>query len=516
MTKWRIAMPKIKDVLRLHASELSARSIALSLSISRGSVSNILTRAEASGVTWPLPEDFDEVKLESLLFPKSPGRPNKSVDPDWEYIYGETKKKGVTLNLLWIEYKEKESNAYQYSQFCERYRTWRKAAQLSLRQEHRAGEKLFIDYAGPTIPIIDGSTGEISESQLFVATLGASSYTYVEAQWGQDLQSFIQGHVRAFKFFGGVPQLLVPDNLKSGVKQADRYEPTLNRTYYEMATHFGCAILPTRPYKPKDKAKVESAVLVVERWILAVLRNRTFFSLAELNLAIQDELLKLNQKPFQKMEGSRQSMFETLDKPALQVLPTSPYEFAYWHKARVNIDYHITVDYAHYSSPYTLVKQEVDVRMTESVIELFHKGKRVGSHRRSYKKGTMVTDPGHRPKSHQKHLEWTPSKLISWGCSIGTHTGKLVEHILNSRPHPEQGYRSCLGIFSLSKRYSKEQVEAAAERAVTLGAYSYQSVKSILKTGIGQLELQLDIPETPALIHENIRGAAYYQNQTDK
>lgn len=509
-------MPKIQDVLRLHASELSARSIAQSLSISRGSVSNILSRAEAAGVTWPFPEECDEVKLEALLFPKSPGRPSKSVDPDWDYIYKESRKKEVTLNLLWTEYKKKEPNAYQYSQFCERYRQWRKAKQLSLRQIHRAGEKLFIDYVGPTMPVIDGTTGEIRDSQLFVATLGASNYTYVEAQWGQDLQSFIQGHVRAFKFFGGVPELLVPDNLKSGVKQADRYEPTLNRTYYEMATHFGCAIMPTRPYKPKDKAKVESAVLVVERWILAVLRNRTFFSLAELNHVIQEELLKLNQKPFQKLEGSRQSMFETLDKPALRELPTSPYEFANWHRARVNIDYHITVDYVYYSVPYTLVKQEVDVRMTESIVEIFYKGKRVSSHRRAHKKGTMVTDPLHRPKSHQKHMEWTPSKLISWGCSIDTHTGKLVEHILNSRPHPEQGYRSCLGIFSLSKRYTKGEVEAAAARAISFGAYSYQSVKSILKTGLGQLELQLDISETPTSIHENVRGAEYYQDQNDK
>jgi transposase len=509
-------MPKIHDVLRLHASELSARSIAQSLSISRGSISNILSRAEAAGVTWPLPEDCDEDKLESLLYPKSPGRPSKMVEPDWNYIFNESMKKEVTLYLLWTEFKSKEPNAYQYSQFCERYRQWRKAKQLSLRQIHRAGEKLFIDYAGPTIPVIDGTSGEIREAQLFVATLGASSYTYVEAQWGQDLQSFIQGHVRAFKFFGGVPELLVPDNLKSGVKRADRYEPTLNRTYYEMATHFDCAVMPTRPYKPKDKAKVESAVLVVERWILAVLRNRTFFSLFELNFAIKEELLKLNQKPFQKMEGSRQSMFETLDKPALRELPASPYEFANWHRARANIDYHITVDYVYYSLPYTLVKQEVDVRMTESIVEIFHKGKRVASHRRAHKKGTMVTDPAHRPKSHQKHMEWTPSRLISWGCSIGTHTGKLVEHILNSRPHPEQGYRSCLGIISLSKRYTREEVEAAAARAISFGAYSYQSVKSILRTGLGQLELHLDTPETPAPIHENVRGAAYYQEQGDK
>jgi transposase len=255
---------------------------------------------------------------------------------------------------------------------------------------------------------------------------------------------------------------------------------------------------------------------VAERWILAVLRNRTFFSLSELNLAIQEELQKLNQKPFQKMEGSRQSVFDEIDKPALRVLPATPYEFAHWQKARVNIDYHITAEFNYYSVHFQMVKKEVDVRMTESIIEIFYKGKRVASHRRSYKKGMMVTDPAHRPKSHQKHMEWTPSKLISWGSSIGAHTGKLVEHILNNRPHPEQGYRSCLGIISLSKRYDKEELEAAAARAISLGAYSYQSVKSILKTGLGQLELQLPAPEVPAPIHENIRGAAYYQTQIDK
>ena len=410
-----------------------------------------------------------------------------------------------------MEYKAEDPEGYQYSQFCELFNQWKKTLQLSLRQEHRAGEKMFVDYAGPTIRVIDQETGEIKEAQLFVVVLGASSYTYVEAQWAQDLPSFIGGHVRAFEFFGGVPELVVPDNLKSGVKKADRYEPSLNRTYYEMATHYGCAIMPTRPRKPKDKAKVESAVLVVERWILAVLRNRTFFSLSELNSAIWEALEKLNQKPFQKLEGSRQSVYLTLDKPALRPLPAHSYEYATWRKARVNIDYHITVDYIHYSVPYTLVQQEVDVRITEKMVEIFFKGKRVSSHRQGFRRGEAVTDPAHRPKSHQKHMEWTPSRLISWGSSVGTNTGILVERILQSRPHPEQGYRACLGIMSLGKRYSKERLEAACYRALTLGATSYRSVKSILEKGLEQLELDLDIPEKNAPLHENIRGAEYYQ-----
>jgi transposase len=446
-----------------------------------------------------------------MLFPKTTGRPKKREEPDWNHLYQESKKKGVTLQLLWIEYKSQHQGGYQYSQFCERFNQWKKSLQLSLRQEHKAGEKLFIDYAGPTISVIDTETGEIKEAQLFVATLGASNYTYVEAQWGQDLQSFISGHVRAFQFFGAVPELLIPDNLKAAVHQADRYEPGINRTYYEMASHYGCAILPARPRKPKDKAKVESAVLLVERWIMAALRNRRFFSLAELNGAIRELLVRLNEKPFQKMEGSRKSLFETMDKPAMKTLPVKPYEFAVWKIARVNIDYHITLEYVHYSVPYSLVKQEVDVRMTESIVEIFHHGKRVACHRRAHRKGQMVTEPAHRPKSHQKHMEWTPSRLIQWGVSIGPNTGELVKGILDRRPHPEQGYRGCLGIFSLSKRYPREKLEAAAARAVTIGAFSYTSLKSILEKGLEQLELPISIPEAPTPIHENVRGAAYYQ-----
>ncbi len=512
----RIALPTIKDVLRLRAeTDLGERTIARSLSISHGTVSNIVARAKAANLSWPLSPHLDEAALEALLFPKSRGRPQKWQEPDWDYIYKESKKKGVTLQLLWTEYKTVHSAGYQYSQFCERFNKWRMTLQLSMRQEHRAGEKLFIDYAGPTLPVVDPDTGEIYEAQLFIATLGASSYTYVEAAWSQDLQSFICAHVRAFQFFGGVPELLVPDNLKSGVYKADRYEPVLNRTYQEMASHYGCAILPTRPRKPKDKSKVENAVLLVERWIMAALRNRTFFSLRELNVAIGELLQRLNDKPFQKLDGSRFSLFQAVDKPALKPLPAVPYTFARWQKARVNIDYHISVDYALYSVPYRLVREEVDVRMTESLVEVFHKGNRVASHRRAYQKGQVVTDPLHRPKAHQKHMEWTPSRLIAWGADIGPNTGKLVEGVLARFPHPEQGYRSCLGILSLSKRYTGQRLEAAATRAVTLGAYSYQSVKSILQKGLDTLPLTQAQAEAPTSLHGNVRGPGYYQQSMD-
>lgn len=512
----RIALPTIKDVLRLRAeTDLGERSIALSLSISHGTVSNILARAKAANLSWPLPPHLDDAALEALLFSKSRGRPQKWQEPDWDYMYKESKKKGVTLQLLWTEYKAIHTDGYQYSQFCERFNQWRKTLHLSLRQEHRAGEKLFIDYAGPTLPVINPDTGEIREAQLFVATLGASNYTYVEAAWSQDLQSFINAHLRTFQFFGGVPELLVPDNLKAGVSKADRYEPTPNRSYAEMASHYGCAILPTRPRKPKDKPKVENAVLLVERWIMAALRNRTFFSLSELNEAIHELLQRLNDKPFQKLEGSRSSLFQAVDKPALKPLPAVPYTFAHWQKARVNIDYHISVDHVLYSAPYRLVREEVDVRMTETLVEVFHKGSRIASHHRAFRKGQMVTDPLHRPKAHQKHMEWTPSRLIAWGASIGPNTGKFVEGIMARFPHPEQGYRSCLGVLSLSKRYTPQRVESAAARAVALGAYSYQSLKSILEKGLDTLPLTQAHTEAPTSLHENVRGPSYYQQSMD-
>lgn len=516
MAKERLSMRKIKEILRLKwACSLSDRQIGISCSISHSTVADYILRAKLAGLSWPLEPGMDDAGLENLLFPVTPNSvaENRQM-PDMEYLYQELKKKSVTLQLLWYEYKQANPDGYQYSQFCNLYRQWVKKLDITLRQEHRAGEKLFIDYAGQTVSIVDAKTGEVTEAQIFVATLGASNYTFAEASLSQDLASWIKSHVHAFEFFGGVAQILVPDNLKSGVTHPCRYEPDINPTYQDLAEHYDTTVIPARVKKPKDKAKVESAVLVSERWILAALRNHSFFSLAELNKLIAQKLEQLNNRKFQKLDSTRSKLFETIDKPALKPLPSRAYEYAEWKKARVNIDYHIEIDRHYYSVPYQLAKEQVDVRFTATVVEVLFKNQRVASHQRSYIPGKSTTLKAHMPKSHQKYLEWTPSRIIKWAGENGPNTQKLVTHILNNRPHPEQGFRSCLGIMSLAKHYSPQRLEDACSRALIIKSFSYKSVKSILKNGLDQQPLLFDLAEnTPPVTHDNIRGKHYYESK---
>ncbi len=398
-----------------------------------------------------------------------------------------------------------------FTTYVHLYRQWRKKLDVTLRQAHRAGEKLFIDYCGQTAPVIDPVTGEITPAEIFIATLGASSYTFAEASPSQDLPFWTQSHVHAFEFFGGVPEILVPDNLKTGVTHPCRYEPDINPTYQDLAEHYATAVIPARVRRPRDKAKVESAVFVAERWILAALRNHTFFSLAELNRAIGEELVKLNNRKFQKLDTSRRELFESLDRPALKPLPTRPYEYAKWKKAKVNIDYHIEIDRHCYSVPYQFAREHVDVRVMASTVEVFFKNRRVASHQRSYRRGSFTSLHEHMPKSHQRHLEWTPSRLIHWAGKNGPKTKKLVTNIMESRTHPEQGFRSCLGIMRLATHYSPERLEKACIRALAIKAFSYKSVKSILKNGLEQQTLLFDQPDHQLdLNHNNIRGKKYY------
>ena len=508
-------MRKIKEVLRLHFEKgLSAREIARSLDIGRGTIRNYLHRVEQVGLSWPLAPEIDEATLEHRLFPTIPlVSPEKRQMPTMEYLHQELKKKGVTLQLLWQEYKEKCPEGYQYSQFCHRYHQWAKKLDPCLHQEYRAGEKLFVDYAGQTMEIIDPETGEIHKAQIFVATLGASNYTFAEATLSQDLSSWIQSHVHAFEFFQGVTEILVPDNLRDAVTRSCRYEPDLNASYREMAEYHGAVIIPALVSRPRDKAKVESGVLQVERWVLAPLRHRTFFSLSELNEAIQEQLEFLNNRPFEKLQATRKSLFETLEKPVLKPLPIHQFVFAEWKTARVNIDYHIEVDRHYYSVPYQLIHEKVEVRLTGTTMEVFFKGHRVASHLRSYLPGRYTTLPEHMPKAHQKYLEWTPSRLIQWAGTIGPQTQKLLSFILENRPHPEQGYRSCLGVLRLKNRYSSQRLEAACARALAFKAYSYKNVESILKNGLDQQPLERSSSQTrlPLLEHENLRGRHYYQ-----
>ncbi len=413
MPATRIPMKKIIEVLRLkYEAKLSHEKIARACQLSKGAVSKYVSLAKAKGVTWPLAEDVDEVALEALLFPTRE-KPERFAQPDCFQIHQELKRKGVTLQLLWAEYVSRHGErAYRYTQFCHHYREWRDRQKRSMRQQHRAGEKAFVDYCGPTVEVVDRHTGEIRHAQVFVGVLGASSYTYAEATWPQSLPDWIGSHQRMLRFFGGVPELLVPDNLKAAVTQASRYAPKINDTYAELAAHYGAAVWPARPYKPKDKAKAEVAVQVVERWILARLRHRTFFSLVELNAAITELLPELNQRPFQGRSESRQDLYEILDRPALRPLPAEDYEYAEWRKAKPGIDYHVEVDKRFYSVPHALVGQVLDLRITAATIEVMHKGKRVASHAR-YGQGRFSTQTPHMPKSHQAHREWSPGRFLN-------------------------------------------------------------------------------------------------------
>ena len=508
----RLSMRKLHEILRLRFDHgLSRREISGSTSVSRSTVADYLLRASAAGLSWPLPEGMDEAALERLLFPSATGSTGRGRPvPDWPEVQGELRRKGVTLALLWQEYKEKHPDGYQYSWFCKQYEQWRGSIDLVMRQEHRAGEKLFVDYAGMTMAIVDPETGEVKESQIFVATLGASNYTYCEATWSQGLPDWIGSHVRTFAFLGGVPVALVPDNLKSGVNRASAYDPELNPTYQDLATHYGVAVLPARVREPRDKAKVETAVQIVERQILARLRNHTFFSLQELNRELRRLLAELNAKPFQKLPGSRQSMFESIDRPALAPLPSAPYEFAEWKKATVHIDYHVDVGGHYYSVPYQLVKKQLDVRITATTVECFHKGNRVASHRRSMLKGRHTTVREHMPPRHRKYADWTPERFLRWAAKVGPHTAGLAEKILATRAHPQQSYRTLLGIMRLGGSYSEQRLEAACARALAIDAVSFRSVESILKNGLDSKPLpDKDGPSLP-LVHDNIRGAQYY------
>ena len=509
-------MRRIRQVLRLaFESGLKGRQIARSLSMSPATVGEYLRRARLAGLSWPLPGELDDAELEARLFPPPPKRTRAPRPlPDWAEVHCEFKRKGVTLMLLWEEHKSVHPEGLQYSQFCERYRRFAKTLNWVMRQHHRAGEKLFVDYAGQTVGIVERATGEVHEAEIFVAVLGASNFTYVEATWTQTLPDWCASHIRTFEYMGSVAELLVPDNLKSAVISPSRYEPGLNATYLALAEHYGTAILPARVRKPRDKAKVENGVLLAERWILARLRNETFFSLAELNRAIAALREALNDKAFKKLPGSRRSQFERLERPAMKPLPAGRYVYAEWSKARVSIDYHVEVDGHYYSVPYQLIGKQLDACSSAHTVELLHGARRVASHRRSHAKGHHTTVPEHMPKRHREYASWTPERLVRWAAASGVATAELVTTIMASRAHPQQGFRSCLGIMRLGKSVGPERLEAACRRALDIRAHSYKSVQSILKNRLD--EKPLPLPQAPAaepIVHDNIRGAKYYDGE---
>lgn len=507
-------MRKIREVLRLKFElDLSERQISKSTQISRTTVSDYIRRFVVSGLAWPLPAAFADTDIEARLFPSKPTLPEAlRPPPDWAQVNQEMRRKGVTLFLLWQEYKAIQPEGFLYSWYCEHYRAWLGKLDAVMRQEHLAGEKCFVDYAGHTMPITDRDTGEILQAQIFVGLMGASNYTFAEATWSQTLPDWIGSHVRMLEHFGVSPEILVPDNLKSGVSKTCRYEPDANPTYLDFANHYGIAVIPARSRKPRDKAKVENGVLIVERWILACLRNRSFFSLAELNKAIGELLIRLNQRPFKKLPGCRETTFRSVDYPAMRALPRDRYVFTEWKKVRVNLDYHIEVAERYYSVPYTLIGKQLDVSFSEYVIEVLHKGERVASHARVQGNGKRYsTLTAHMPQAHQETAEWTPERIINWAASVGEHTSKLIDAMIKRKAHPQQAFRASVGIIRLGKRYGNDRVEAACRRAFLTHAISFSSVDSILKHRLDELPLPQDVKQTQLpLTHDNVRGAGYY------
>lgn len=510
-----VSVRKIRTILRLHyESKLSQRQISRSVQLSIGAVNKYLARAISSGLGWPLPDECqdDTELLKRLQACETADISTLASTIDFTFIHQELRRKNVTLQLLWEEHKLKSFAAISYNHFCLLYREWKKTQPKSMRQTHKAGDKVFVDYAGPTLEIIDPDTGEIRKAQIFVGTLGASNYTYAEATWTQQLPDWIASHRRMLEFFGGVPALIVPDNLRSGISKACRYEPDVNPTYAEFIDHYGTAVLPARPYKPKDKAKAENAVLIVERWIMARLRNDTFAGLTQLNHTIAELIKDLNNRAFKKMPGSRFSVFKEIDQPALRPLPTHPYQFMQYKKARVHIDYHIELEQHYYSVPYQWIGKEIELRFSPEIIECWYQGKQIAVHVRSYRKGSQTTCAGHMPKAHRKHMEWTPGRFLNWSTQVGTATTRLVKHLLECKPHPEQGYRSCLGLLNLSKRYGNHRLEKACERAWQLGARTRRSVDSILSHNLEEHPItneKITISKLP-LQHENLRGKKHY------
>jgi transposase len=507
-----LTMRQLRYMLRLEHDGVSAREIGRTLGVARSTIQDNLRRAQANGIAWPLPPELTDDVLERRLFARAGTKSGfrRRSEPDWGSLARELKRPGVNLMVLWEEYRQAEPDGYGYSRFCDLFREFERRLSPVMRQHHVAGDKGFVDYSGKKLGIVDPVTGEVREAELFIAVLGASSYTYAEATWTQTLPDWIEAHVRMFRFFGGVPRLVVPDNLKSGVNKASFYDPEINRSYAMMAAHYGVGILPARPYRPRDKAKVEAGVRFAQSYILGRLRHQTFFSLAEANRAIALVLERMNAHVMRRLGVSRSDLFASMERPALRPLPASDYEFAEWRLARVGLDYHVEVESYYYSVPHALIRAEVDVRITSRTIEVFHRGRRIAAHERRYGGRRHGTDPEHMPSSHRRYAEWTPDRFRRWARTIGPSTEALITAILAHRPHPEQGFRTCLGILRLYRGIAPSRAEAVSARALDIGATTYKSVTSILANNLDRVAARQDRGEPTLFDHPNVRGPRYF------
>jgi transposase len=505
-------MKKIREVIRLRlCRKASVRQIAAACNIGRSTVSEYLARIKAAKLAWPSAGELPEDELRALLFAEAPSAPAR-MSPDWQAVRRELCRRGVTLKLLWQEYQNAFPQGYSYSRYARLYRNWTQTTDVRMLQAHKAGEKLFVDWAGQTLGIADPKTGEVRQAHVFVAALGASQYIFAKAYESEQLKWWLQGHVDALEFLGALPEIVVPDNLKAGVEKACRYEPALNPSYADLAQFYGLTVLPARVRKPRDKAKVENAVQQAERWILAPLRDRRFLSLSEANEAIASLVAGLNAKVMKGPGLSRRQIFEQDDLPAMRALPQARYSYAEWKRAKVAPDYHVEVEGRLYSVPFTLVGSHVDVRISAGTVEVFAKGNRVASHLRSLSRRGFTTDAAHMPEHHKRQAQWTPERIVRWASAIGPQTGAFASALLAGKLHPEHGYRKCMGVMRLERRFGKERLEAACAKALGLGALSYQSVKSILEKNLEGTPVQETLLPLPS--HHNVRGGDYFARET--
>lgn len=514
MATQRLTMKNIREILRQKwALQRSHRDVAASLDVSAGVVGKVVGKASEAGLTWDAVQALSDDALERVVYEGEPASRARPL-PDFTHIHAQRRRKGVTLALLHVEYLEKNRDGYRYTQFCELYRTWLKQRGWTMRIDHVAGDKAFVDYSGNMLHLVDPRTGECIAVELFVGVLGASNLTYAEASLTQRGHDFIASNARMLEYFGGVPAALVPDQLKAAVTKSCWYDPKIQRTYAALAEHYGTTVMPARPGKPRDKAKVENAVLIAQRWIVARLRDEVFHSLAELNARVAELLEDLNTRPMKKYGGiSRRALFERIERSELRPLPAERFEYCEWKICRVNIDYHVEIDRHYYSVPYTLVGEAVEARFTATTVELLHGGKRITSHARSFAAGRHTTKPEHMPKAHQRHADRSPSRILAQAKQVGPKTAELAQAIMKDRKHPEHGYRACLGILRLGKTYGDARLEAACARAVAVRARSYRHVESILKNGLDRAplpDIPADTPTDKPEAHENIRGPRYY------
>lgn len=508
-----LTMRHLRRIMRLNHEGASARGIARSVGLARSTVQDALKRAVAAKLSWPLPDDLTDEVLEARLFARVGGGVGSGVrkrpEPDWGELVRELRRPAVTMVILWDEYRKIWPDGYGYSRFCELLRAFQQRLSPVMRQHHVAGDKVFVDYSGKRLEITDPLTGEVRMAEIFVAVLGASNYTFAEATWSQTLPDWIGSHVRLFRHIGGVTRLIVPDNLKSGVNKASFYDPEINRSYGRMTAHYDIGVVPARPKKPRDKASVEAGVRFAQGYIIGRLRNQTFFSLDEANASIAEMMTWMNTRPMRKLGVSRADLLESLERPALRALPTAEYEYAEWRLARVGVDYHVEIESFYYSVPHGLIREQVDARITQRTIELFHRGKRIAAHQRRYGSAPRHgTDADHMPLAHRQYAEWSPERFRRWGADIGSDTEGLMIAILSRRPHPEQGFRTCLGVLRLYKALDRSRAESVSAYALAVGALNSRSVASIIDHN---LDLAAPVEEGASVDgHTNVRGPLYF------